>query len=323
MSIPKVSVIIPNYNHAKYLSDRIKSVLHQSFRDLEVILLDDCSSDGSRDIIEKYAAKDARIRTYFSSTNSGSPFKQWHKGIQLAKGHLLWIAESDDYADKEFLATLVPIILENDKIALAFCQSYRIDSEGNILFSCINWGADRYRADFMNNGRNEFRKHGVYSHGIYNASAVLFKRSLALKVPFYYQQFRYAGDSLFWNEILWRGDIYFSSRCLNYFRESDNVGSPDLNKIRKTIIEEYRILSYFLSQNMINRNNRAFRKKLRILAGIWSKIFFHCNIRKNFDIYQSSQSPDKAILAKILPFAILQFTKDLSRRIKRNGIERY
>src|SRR5215472_4105163 len=104
--MPKVSVIIPNYNHARYLQQRIDTVLGQTFQDFEVILLDDCSTDESRSIISEYA-KDPRVRTEFNEVNSGSTFKQWNKGVRLARGEYVWIAESDDYADKRFLEKLV------------------------------------------------------------------------------------------------------------------------------------------------------------------------------------------------------------------------
>ncbi|RYE13814.1 MAG: glycosyltransferase family 2 protein, partial [Sphingobacteriaceae bacterium] len=106
MDNPKVSVIIPNYNHARYLPQRIESVIHQTFQDIEVILMDDCSLDTSRTIIAQYAAQDNRIRVILNEQNSGSTFKQWNKGIALAKGEYVWIAESDDYAELDFLETL-------------------------------------------------------------------------------------------------------------------------------------------------------------------------------------------------------------------------
>jgi glycosyltransferase involved in cell wall biosynthesis len=77
--MPKVSVIIPNYNHARYLRGRIESVLRQTYRDFEVILLDDCSTDDSRSILGEYV-KDPRVRIDFNEVNSGSTFKQWNKG---------------------------------------------------------------------------------------------------------------------------------------------------------------------------------------------------------------------------------------------------
>src|SRR5260370_20691240 len=97
-NMPTVSVIIPNYNHARYLRQRIESVLRQTYQDFEVILLDDCSTDDSRSILSSYAG-DSRVRMEFNEVNSGSTFKQWNKGVRLARVEYVWIAESDDYAD--------------------------------------------------------------------------------------------------------------------------------------------------------------------------------------------------------------------------------
>jgi cellulose synthase/poly-beta-1,6-N-acetylglucosamine synthase-like glycosyltransferase len=92
--MPKVSVIIPNYNHARYLRQRIESVVGQTYQDFEVILLDDCSTDESRSIIDEYA-RDPRVRIEFNQKNSGNTFKQWNKGVKLARGEYVWVAESD------------------------------------------------------------------------------------------------------------------------------------------------------------------------------------------------------------------------------------
>lgn len=97
---PKVSVIIPNYNHAQYLEERIQSVLSQTYTDFELIVLDDCSSDNSVEIIRNmsFAGKRDNVRFYFNETNSGNTYMQWKKGISLAKGDYIWIAESDDFS---------------------------------------------------------------------------------------------------------------------------------------------------------------------------------------------------------------------------------
>ena len=64
MTQPKVSVIVPNYNHASYLPQRLDSILTQTYQDFELIILDDCSSDHSRKIIEKYSQSDDRIKFF-------------------------------------------------------------------------------------------------------------------------------------------------------------------------------------------------------------------------------------------------------------------
>ena len=85
--MPAVSVIVPNYNHARFLRKRIDSILNQTFQDFELILLDDCSTDESRSILSEYAS-DPRVRLELNEVNSGSPFKQWNKGIRIARGEL-------------------------------------------------------------------------------------------------------------------------------------------------------------------------------------------------------------------------------------------
>jgi glycosyltransferase involved in cell wall biosynthesis len=113
--IPTVSVIVPNYNHARYLRQRIDSVLGQTYRDFEVILLDDCSTDESRSIISEYE-NHPKVRIELNDKNSGSPFKQWNKGVRLAHGKYVWIAESDDYADERLLERLVSMLEEGPRV---------------------------------------------------------------------------------------------------------------------------------------------------------------------------------------------------------------
>src|ERR1700722_7019269 len=113
-TIPRVSVVIPNYNHARFLTRRIETVLQQTFQDFEVILLDDCSTDESRTILSSYA-KNSKVRVEFNSLNSGSAFKQWNKGVGMARGEYVWIAESDDYADERLVERLIGRLLQDSK----------------------------------------------------------------------------------------------------------------------------------------------------------------------------------------------------------------
>src|SRR5579864_2284139 len=104
--MPTVSVVVPNYNHARFLPERIESILRQTYQDFELILLDDRSTDDSRAILSQYGG-DPRVTIEFNDVNSGSTFKQWNKGVRLARGRYIWIAESDDYADDRLLERLV------------------------------------------------------------------------------------------------------------------------------------------------------------------------------------------------------------------------
>src|SRR5437879_548872 len=77
-NMPTVSVIVPNYNHARYLRRRIDSILAQTYRDFELILLDDGSTDESRSILSEYG-NDPRVKIELNERNSGNTFKQWNK----------------------------------------------------------------------------------------------------------------------------------------------------------------------------------------------------------------------------------------------------
>src|ERR1700722_12672338 len=106
--MPAVSVIVPNYNHARFLPQRLDSIIAQTFTDYELIVLDDASSDDSREVLERYA-KRIPMRLVFNEKNSGSPFIQWQRGAALASGKYLWMAESDDFADANMLKRLMEV----------------------------------------------------------------------------------------------------------------------------------------------------------------------------------------------------------------------
>ncbi len=137
---PKISAIVPNYNHGKYLRERLDSILNQTYDNFELLLLDDCSSDDSRTIIEEYQKRHpAKIKVFLNQENSGSVFKQWGKGLSHAEGNLIWICESDDSCEPDFLETLVGYFAD-PSVMIAFGRIQFID-ENSVEFE----GLDEYR----------------------------------------------------------------------------------------------------------------------------------------------------------------------------------
>lgn len=181
----KVAVIIPNYNHAPYLSARIDSVLGQDYGNYEVLILDDASTDESLSIIGKYKQHE-KVKICINENNSGSVFSQWQKGISLSESDYIWIAESDDCADPRFLSTLVEILESNPRVVLAYCQSHYVDAEGKIFGNAKVWtddlDEDRWGSDFLNTGCEENKYYLSVKNTILNASAVVFERSAYEKI---------------------------------------------------------------------------------------------------------------------------------------------
>lgn len=224
---PLVSVVVPNFNHARFLEARLDSIFAQTFRDFEVIILDDASTDDSRSVIRRYLGTPG-VRFLPSKKNSGSPFIQWNRGVASALGELIWIAESDDVAAPDFLATLVPILQSDPTIGLCYCQSYHIDGDGNNNGPLCGWTEDlapgRWKASFRNQGSDEVARFHVLKNPILNASAVVFRRSVYQLVGGAPSDLRECGDWLTWSRMLLHSDVRFEAAQLNYFRtHSANV----------------------------------------------------------------------------------------------------
>jgi glycosyltransferase involved in cell wall biosynthesis len=216
-----VSVIVPNYNHARFLAQRLDTVFAQTFRDFEVIALDDCSSDDSRQVLQDYAAK-APMKLVFNEANSGSPFIQWQRGAIAATGKYIWIAESDDYAAPTLLERLVPILESSPEVGLVYCQSNHVSAEGEIKGSCEVWNQaihpTRWSADYKNSGVDELARYLIVHNTIPNASAVLCRRAVFLDAVRGAVTRRLTGDWWTWSHMLLQSDIAFVADPLNFFR---------------------------------------------------------------------------------------------------------
>lgn len=218
-----ISVIIPNYNHAPYLKQRIDSVLNQTYTDMEVIILDDKSTDNSIEIIEQYRNHPKVVQIELNKQNSGTTFKQWQKGISLAKGEYIWIAESDDYADETFLEKVVGSINKYHSV-LGCALSQVVNENGHIK---------RPRAEIIEKeycDKDTFiKKHLLLGNIIYNASTVVFRKDVIdSSIWEEVTKLKYCGDWLFWATLIMNQNQGVSEvkEYLNYFRtHSANVSN--------------------------------------------------------------------------------------------------
>jgi glycosyltransferase involved in cell wall biosynthesis len=232
MSFPKVSVIVPNYNHANHLRQRIDSVLKQTYGNFEVIILDDCSTDGSQEVIKEYAERPSVREVVLNATNSGNPFKQWSRGIELAQGEWVWIAESDDFADLDFLQEMVAAIGNKKNVGLVYCDSYvvngdAVSTESFALIKNKKCNTDRWSSDYYNHGSDEIENYLLPDGTINNSSAVLFnKATLKMSNPFDLN-LRYIGDKYAFIKVLVSSDVVYVNRPLNYYRDPFNYKHAD------------------------------------------------------------------------------------------------
>jgi len=294
----KVSVIIPNYNHAEYLPKRIESVLNQSYKNLEIIILDDCSPDNSREIISKYAAGDARIKTVYNEHNSGSTFKQWNKGFSLAKGKYIWIAESDDYADNSFLATLLPFLEGNDKVGLAYSASYTVDEHNAILDEGEAYFAELdshlWKEDFVLDGLPLIRNAMVKGNVIPNASAVVLRKSVIQQIGPADGTKRLVGDWLYWAQILACNKIAYCAKPLNYFRKHTNNVRSSNAVSGVALLEFVEVLQQLKSYSDIDP--AAYEARLSFIFHSWfnSIVYSKVSIGTHFSMYKALSKLDNS-----------------------------
>ena len=236
----KVSIIMPNYNHAPFLRERLDSIFAQDYANKEVILLDDASTDGSKTVINEYAVRPEVKHVILNDANSGNTFIQWEKGLSLATGDYIWIAESDDVADSRLVSRLVGVLEQSDAM-IAFAHSEWIDEVGTI----IPRNRDKqWKSDFVMDGVSFVKKYLLgYSH-ICNASAVLFRRSALGGVNMeQVKQYTASGDRLFWISIALQGKVAYVADMLSRFRQHTNKVSGGAEYEGRNIIQDYSIYS--------------------------------------------------------------------------------
>jgi glycosyltransferase involved in cell wall biosynthesis len=292
--MPLVSVIIPNFNHAKYLRLRLNSIFQQTYNDLEIICLDDASTDESLEIIESFQ-REHNFTIIKNIQNSGNPFKQWNKGIAVAKGEYIWIAESDDFADPHMLENLILILDNHQNVGLAYCQSYYIDEDDEILGTHLNdlirLDEFLWHYDFILDGRKMLETHMSVLNIIPNASGVVFRKEIFLKIGGACEDMSLCGDWLTWCKMLMISDIGFVAAPLNFFRVHNQSLRSSVRQKQLYILECLNVLKLVFS--CINVEKQSKRKAFYCLKNSWLSIIINqprrVTISGSLEIFKQSR----------------------------------
>ena len=290
-----VSIIVPNYNHAPYLKKRLDTILDQTFQDFELILLDDASTDNSLKVLENYK-KHPKVTCFEINTkNSGSVFKQWVKGICLAKGDYIWIAESDDFAHPQFLEETVSILERHEDIGSVFTDSQIIDAYGNPkqlaskTFSPLqHLSASQKQVLVSLDAPSYFVNNLVVT----NASSVLFRAESLKGINLdMLGTLANAGDMFAYISIVLQQSLFYIPKPLNFYRVHEanttktNVNNGLLHRDRLRIITYYtaKIEQY----DTDNFNLKLFLKRHFFVCadfGFWNELKFLLYAYKNCGI---------------------------------------
>jgi len=278
----KVSVIIPNYNYGKYIRGRIRSVLRQTYPIYEIIILDDCSTDGSGEMVKsmvldlKMQHPEMNIKFVPSAENSGKAMAQWKKGFELATGDYIWIAEADDLCSRRFLEEAMKGF-DDPEVVLSYTESMIIDGRGLVIAPNFRWSRDRektghYKKSYINNGMREVEEIMAVRCTIPNVSAVVFKNTPRIPYMQYLNeamQYSQVGDWYFYMNILNYGKIAYNHKALNKFRvHRGSVTSnakrakehyDEVLRMHKYIAERYNV-NEFVTKRMLGEEKRLLKR---------------------------------------------------------------
>lgn len=272
-----ITVVIPNYNYRRFLYQRLYSILSQDIKLKEILILDDCSTDGSREEIDKIVdeLKDIiPIKSVYNETNSGSAFKQWQKGFELATGDYVWIAEADDYCSKKLLSKLTKPILKNPDIVISYSDTAFVDTNGNIILKHVKPQIDiqktgHWDKSYINDGLNEIKNYSFLNCTISNVSSCIIKKGDYSKFLKESGKYRQAGDWLFYVNVMAGGKIAYIDSVLNYYRMHGNNVSSTMNR-KKHIDEINKIYAYYIEKfNLNKQHKKRMDERIKFLKNCW------------------------------------------------------
>jgi hypothetical protein len=220
---PKVSVLIPTYNQARYLPEAIESVLTQDLNDFEVIISDNCSNDGSAELISSYAARDSRVRYRIQPANLGM-VRNFNWCLSDARGdYIKFVCGDDKLASRQALTRLVALLEANASATLAASARLVLGGDSRIL---------KVRDDFGKNGIHVGKEViaqclATHRNLIGEPSVTMFRKQNARRG--FNPNYRQIVDEEMWLYLLEQGDLAYTSEPLCGFREHSQQQS-ELNR---------------------------------------------------------------------------------------------
>lgn len=208
--MPRVSFIIASYNYGRYVGQTVESLLAQTFEDLEVIVLDDCSPDNSRDVLQKFA-DEPRVRLIFHEKNQGN-IRTYNEGLALARGEFVGIVGSDDYALRaDAVARQVAVFDANPKVGFVYSAHTYVDENSRPFRVFQPWSDD-----YVRDGLSEFRDLAFRNYVPHTGTLV--RRTCHEELGDYDLALPHAGDWELWLRVASRYDVGYISEPLYAYR---------------------------------------------------------------------------------------------------------
>lgn len=225
MNVVKVSVLIPTYNYGHFLSETIESVLSQTFQDFELIVVDNCSTDTTEQIMGNYIKKDNRIKFIRNNENIGM-YRNYNQALLLARGEYIKFLNADDKFEPTLLEKFVDILDKDLSIALVTSYRQYFGLKDDILIPPYIGKVDAVSAIFSSLKKGNW---------IGEPTTVMFRRK-NLNLGLFDISLLMFADQDMWLRHLRVGDLYVIDEVLSYFRIHEEQGTIELNSNNEKII---------------------------------------------------------------------------------------
>jgi glycosyltransferase involved in cell wall biosynthesis len=269
----RVLVLIPSYNHGRFVKERVRSVLDQSYTNIDVYVIDDGSNDTTMDVL--VGIFDPRLKISQRERNSGSPFTAWIDAcamIDRGDYDFIWIAESDDFAHKDFLLNGIKNLQKYYKSVLYYCHSWFVNENSLIIGHSINYLNKNFfntnwNSPWMMSGQHFIKNCLFRGMAVPNMSSALMRASAfrqAMRDDFI--RFKLAADWLFVIEIAKLGGVVFEPWDGNYFRHHARTSRSE-TKDARMVFEHMAAIQAAYHSGAVDR--RDYVEHMRIWAGIY------------------------------------------------------
>jgi len=274
MSEPLVSICIPAYNNAGYIKETIDSILNQTYKNIELVIVNDNSTDNTVEVIE--SIKDDRIKLYHNEKNLGMS-GNWNRCLSLCTGEYIKLVCADDMLVPDCIEKEVNAFIENPDVMLVESDTLRVDMNGTPKGTY-----KRYSESGRVSGKEISRK-GFFIADLFGAPlANLFKRSDYERLGGFDTDFVYILDYEFFMRFACEGDIYIIHENLNQFRirNDSNTGQVIAGDKTKTYVAEHRKLLEKYQKTLRLTDSEVelsviIRKLRNVAAWFYLKLFIH------------------------------------------------
>lgn len=267
MSYPKVSVCIPVYNCERFIGEAIESVLKQSFKDFELLVIDNCSTDKTVEVIKAF--RDERIHLIQNETNVGM-LGNWNKCVAEARGEFIKLLPADDFIYPGSLERQYKVLEKdtNKRIAVVCGRKNVINDSGKVLFTRgfsnkeMEIGSKKAINRIIAAGSNILGEPG----------AIMFRKEIIEKTGPFVADIFYVLDLNMWMKMLLHGNLYTIPEPVSAFRISPvsesikqiSTQKRDVDRFLKTVYENksYQVSTFSYYRGLLNSFTLAQAKKL-------------------------------------------------------------